>query len=175
LIFSHLPPRMLLDLLNRDSFFRVYNENLLNKVFNLLRNSFYRTITSWYDFLVEFWSFSVHKRQSTANHGIQYDSTAPNVDKLGVVWCFTLNHFRRSITRRPACRSKPLTCFIKIQYLWSMSLIDWNLWSLSDYRSQSLYSQVLSLYGLFPFDVNIRLRQRSDEKYCRLLLLVTYD
>jgi hypothetical protein len=108
LIFGELPPLVLFNLLDFDSFVWVYNEDFLDEIFDFFGDSSDWAIATRDNFFIKFGRFRLHERKGATNHGIQDDSATPNVDKLWIVGRFTLNHLRRGVTGRSACRIKSL-------------------------------------------------------------------
>ena len=99
---------MLFNLLDCDSFIWVNNEDFLDEIFDFFGDSCDGAIVSRNNFFIKFRRFGLHERKGATNHGIQGDTATPNVDKLGIVGRFSLNHLRRGVAWRSACRVKSL-------------------------------------------------------------------
>ncbi len=97
--FTLITPFMTVNLLQTISFRWVYVQNLLQQVFELLRNKVWKHILTWKNFLIKLRSVAVLKRQITANHCKQNHPAWPNVDFKSVV-LLASNHLWRRITRR---------------------------------------------------------------------------
>ena len=74
-----LVPWMLLKSLNIDTFGGIGHENLLNDVLGIVREELWKRVISIHDLLVQVGCLLILKWQVPAEHGIQNDTTTPNV------------------------------------------------------------------------------------------------
>ena len=103
-----LPPTMISHVLNFVSFLGVHCEDLGDHVFGLKGKMLGDPVLSRQYLLIEFGGLLILERQAPTKHGIEDDSTAPNVDKEWVIFGFSLNHFRSGIAGRPTGGFKSL-------------------------------------------------------------------
>lgn len=66
------------------------------------------------NFLVKLSSIRIFERQKSTDHRIQNDACRPNIDHNRLIWLFTIDHLRRSITGGTTGRFESFTIFISI-------------------------------------------------------------
>jgi hypothetical protein len=94
-----IPPSVFSDLINIKSFSGVSVQDVGQHVFWVFRQELRHFVFAGQYFLVQFGGLRILKRQASAQHGIEDDTAAPNVNHDSFVTIFSLNHFRSSVAR----------------------------------------------------------------------------
>jgi hypothetical protein len=66
------------------------------------------------NFLVKLSSIRIFERQKSTDHRIQNDACRPNIDHNRLIWLFTIDHLRRSITGRTTGRFESFAVLISV-------------------------------------------------------------